>query len=659
MTRRGHEVRTVAARRWDVGGTAVTLEPEPGEDAVGVATVGTHPALFLYDPRPLWRALGEDWDVIDLHEEPFALATAEVLLLRALRRHRAPYVLYSAQNLDKRYPPPFRWLERRALAHASGVSVCNEEAGRIVERKGFPGRAEVIPLGLDTTLFRPAGAAASVVGRGGVPVPEARPVDVDRVHVGYVGRLASHKGVDVVLTAVAQDPRLTLRVCGTGPEEASLRSRAAELGVTDRVDFAGHVAQAELPALYRSVDVVAVPSRTTPSWVEQFGRVAVEAMACGVPVVASSSGALPDVVGGAGLLVPPGDAAELSRALLAAGLDADLRRTLVRSGLERARRCDWEVVADRYEALYRRAIGDQVSAEGGAAGQELADETAPPVEVVVVAYGTPELLRRALAPLISLSVTVVDNSSLPEIRALCEKLGARYLDPGRNGGFAAGVNHALGHRSVPGGDLLLLNPDAVVTREDVTALRRALHADPRLASVGPAQVDGQGRPARVGWPFPHPARSWLEAVGLGRLGRQTGFVIGSVLLLRAEALAQVGGFDERFFLYAEETDWAYRAARLGWRHAVVPGVRATHLGAATSADAGEREVRFHASQERYYRKHFGAAGWQANRAARVLGAAARSLVTRAPNRDVARRRLGLYLRGPVAAERSSSAGGGP
>ena len=87
-------------------------------------------------------------------------------------------------------------------------------------------------------------------------------------------------------------------------------------------------------------------------------------------------------------------------------------------------------------------------------------------------------------------------------------------------------------------------------------------------------------------------------------------MIGSVLLLRAEALDQVGALDERFFLYAEETDWAYRAHRLGWRHAAVHEVRAVHVGAGTSGDAARREAHFHASQERYLRKHYGALGWQ-------------------------------------------------
>lgn len=598
-----------------------------------MATVGRHPALFLYDPRPLWRALGGRWDVIDLHEEPFALATAEVLALRALRRQRAPYVLYSAQNIPKRYPVPFRWLERWALRGAAGLSVCNREAGEICVLKGFPGAPRTIPLGIDLERFTP-----------GAP----RPVDRGRVVVGYAGRLAPHKGVDVLLVAVAGAERLTLRIVGGGPSEGDLRARVAELGLAERVEFLGHLPERELPAFYRSVDVVAVPSLPTPTWLEQFGRVAVEAMASGTPVVASASGALPDVVGGAGVLVPPGDAAALREALL--GLDDDAVARLRDAGLARARESSWEAVAEAYEGLYRAAAhlpaGDQPVGERDGAGTERG------IEVVVVAYGRPDLVRRALEPVArDFPVTVVDNSSLGEIAALCAELGVRYVDPGRNGGFAAGVNVALVCRQAPGADVLLLNPDAVVSAADVRRLHAALLADPRLASVGPAQVDSEGVAARVGWPFPTPARTWLEALGLGRLGRQSDFVIGSVLLLRAEALAQVGGFDERFFLYAEETDWAYRAVMMGWRHAVVDSVRALHLGAATSEDAGVREARFHASQERFQRKHFGAVGWQVARVGQLLGASVRSAVLPGERGAAAAARRELYVRGPVDAER--------
>ena len=632
VRRAGHEVTSVTAAQWDEGGRTVPLRAREGEDVRGVRTLGSHPALFVYDPRPLWRLLGEAWDVLDLHEEPFALATAEVLAIRALRRSRTPFVLYSAQNIDKRYPPPFRWTERWALRHASAVSVCNDEAGRIVTDKGLTGRAVTIGLGVDTQLFSPAGERA--------PDPEGL------VRVGYVGRLEPHKGVDVLLEAVASNPHLRLSIAGAGSQSSALRIRAAREDLDGRVDVVGPVDKAQLPEFYRSLDVLAMPSLTTSTWIEQFGRVAVEAMACGTPVVASDSGALPDVVRGAGLLVPPGDAAALASALDHVGTDPAVWATMRREGLARADAFTWDTIGGDYVALYE-----------GIGGTGAATPATDP-EVIVVAYHRPDLLRASLEPVRHLPVTVVDNSSDPLVREVCTDLGVRYLDPGRNGGFAAGVNHGLADRLTPGSDVLLLNPDAVIDEAGVRALHGALRARPDLASVGPRQLDGDDRPARVVWPFPTPWGAALEAIGLGRLSGGPGYVIGSVLLLRAEALAEVGGLDESFFLYAEETDWARRAHDLGWRHALVPEVTARHLGAATSSDPGRRDAHFHASQERYHRKHFGSLGWQVTRAAVIVGSAARALLLRDDRASAARDRFRRYVRGPIRVE-SDLQGGAP
>jgi glycosyltransferase involved in cell wall biosynthesis/GT2 family glycosyltransferase len=631
IRRRGVDIRLLSAQRWNEGGVPVCLEPRAGEHVLGVRTWGSHPALFVYDPRPLWRALGEPWDLIDVHEEPFALATAEVLALRILRRQRAPYALYSAQNLDKRLPAPFRWFQWRALQNARAISVCNAAAGALVERRGYPGRADVIPLGVDTAAFRPPAHSLVTTYR-------ERPV------VGYAGRLADHKGVDVLLEAVAGMPAVELRVAGGGPTLAALRERAERLGVADRVSFVGALHGEELSRFYQSLDVLAVPSLTTSTWVEQFGRVAVEAMAAGIPVVASDSGALPDVVGEAGLLVAPGEARVLRSALEKVLGNAELAEDLRRRGRRRAAECDWEAVADRYVATYRRATHT-----GMPNGHR-------DPAIVVVAYGAPEVLRRTLSALspvpgsVDRPVLVVDNSSSAQVRSVCEETNATYVDAQRNGGFGFGVNIALGHLD-EGDDVMLVNPDAVVTRCDIARLAAALHADPSLASVAPAQIDEDGHRMRVAWPFPTPFGAWVEALGLGRLrDRRAGYVIGSALLLRAGALRQVGGFDERFFLYAEETDWARRAARLGWRHRVVPSVTALHTGAATSDDHWRREIHFHGAQERYYRKHHGRAGWSVARSAQIVGSAVRAVVLPAGRRKNAQHRLGIYARGPARVE---------
>jgi glycosyltransferase involved in cell wall biosynthesis len=167
--------------------------------------------------------------------------------------------------------------------------------------------------------------------------------------------------------------------------------------------------------------------------------------------------------------------------------------------------------------------------------------------------------------------------------------------------------------------------------------------------VAPAQVGPEGA-ARVAWPFPTPSGAWLEAAGLGRLRRGPGFLIGSVLLVRAGALDDVGPFDDAFFLYAEETDWQRRAADRGWRHALRPEVVAAHVGAGTGGDPVGRETHFQASHERYIRKHHGAAGWWSYRAAQLVGNAVRALVRTGPRRRGAALRLHLYRVGPLRAE---------
>ena len=261
---------------------------------------------------------------------------------------------------------------------------------------------------------------------------------------------------------------------------------------------------------------------------------------------------------------------------------------------------------------------------------------------------------------VPVDVVVVDNGSTDGTRDVVrDRSGVTLVEAGYNAGYAHATNRGID--LVRGDTVLLLNPDAEVSADDVAALQAALRARDDLASVGPVQVDEQARPARVEWPFPSPAATWREAVGLGAARSGPTFVIGSVLLLRAEALAQVGGLDERFFLYAEETDWAYRAHLLGWRHAAVPEVRALHVGAGTSGDSMRREAHFHASQERYLRKHFGSLGWQVARTCQWVGSMARALTLPGERGRDARRRAALYRLGPVRVEarfRSASSGHG-
>lgn len=239
--------------------------------------------------------------------------------------------------------------------------------------------------------------------------------------------------------------------------------------------------------------------------------------------------------------------------------------------------------------------------------------------VVVVAYGNTEALGEALRLLGgAYEVLVVDNGVEDDVRKVSALHGAEYVTPGRNVGFAAAMNVGLARRE--GRHVLLLNPDARVSPETVAGLVGALEANRALCAVAPSLVDESGRPQRVEWPVPSPSVELVKAFRLQAFLRaHETFLIGAVLLLRAEALDDVGPFDERFFLYAEECDWQLRALRLGWSVELVERLQATHLGGGSSDDGAVRDGYFHESAALFGLKWYGRRGWAVMRAASLCG----------------------------------------
>jgi GT2 family glycosyltransferase len=270
--------------------------------------------------------------------------------------------------------------------------------------------------------------------------------------------------------------------------------------------------------------------------------------------------------------------------------------------------------------------GDQLAASAGG--------TERPVHVLVVAYGDPDTLARCLRALEHrYPITVVDNSSSTHTRALAAEAGAVYLDSGENLGFAAAVNLGLAGLDLSTHDVLLLNPDAVIEPEAIELLVRELSASAELCCVAAAQRQpGSPIASQVCWPFPTPLAAWRQALGLSRFDEHWDFVIASVLLVRGTALVVLGGFDEGFFLYAEETDWERRATRAGWRIGFSPDAEALHEGAATDEDNHRRLVRVHAGLERYIRKWHGAWGWRSYQVAATLTAGRRALSAKGDRR---------------------------
>jgi len=238
-------------------------------------------------------------DIVHIDEEPYNLATYHANLLA--RHYGAKTLWFSWQNLLRRYPPPFSWMEQYNLRHVDYALAGSQSAAAVWRQKGYAGPLAVIPqFGVDPEIFFP---------------PDA-PHDAEGLHIAYVGRLVPEKGVDVLLQALAGLKgawRVTIQ--GSGPEESHLRGLVAESGLTERVAFRPPLPSTEMPAFYRTLDVLVLPSRTQSNWTEQFGRVLVEAMACGVVVVGTNAGEIPHVIGEAGLTFPENDVTAL-RAIL-------------------------------------------------------------------------------------------------------------------------------------------------------------------------------------------------------------------------------------------------------------------------------------------------------------------------------------------------------
>ena len=297
---------------------------------------------LYYFPRLKQKLAELRPDVVHIDEEPYNLATW--LALRQAHQAGAKALFFSWQNLNRSYPFPFSWLEKQVLRHSDYALMGNREAVQVWQAKGYCGPYRIIPqFGVDADQFRP---------------PPRRDEGRSFVIGSTNRRLVAEKGVDVLLRAVANLPGVwRLHIAGEGPMKRPLQQLARELGIGQRVHFDGSIPSAQMPAYLQQLDVLVLSSRTRPNWKEQFGRVLVEAMACGVAVVGSDSGEIPHVIGGAGLIFPEDDAGALAGHLRRLMTSPSLRTELGRNGRQRVlEKFTQAQVAAKTVAVYRELM---------------------------------------------------------------------------------------------------------------------------------------------------------------------------------------------------------------------------------------------------------------------------------------------------------------
>jgi glycosyltransferase involved in cell wall biosynthesis len=299
----------------------------------------------------LWRARPDILQGVD----PFVLRLLPLLyvvFVVALLRCR-PLVLVTLENrpLAEKYHWGLALLLRLALrpilGYAALIIYLNEGA-----------RRNLLWAGADASKTR-----YLMYGTWGVDPGEFSPKG-ERRDLGqrpallFVGRLDAAKGVFDLVDALAllrrQHPTAQLTLVGAGPDRERLERRIAELGLAHAVTLTGTVLNRELPAYLRGADVFIAPSRTTRKWEEQVGMTIIQALACGLPTVATRSGAIPEYLpdGEAGLLVPEGSPQALAGAIAAVLASAPLRERLGRAGQALAR--------SRYNAAENARVAEEV-----------------------------------------------------------------------------------------------------------------------------------------------------------------------------------------------------------------------------------------------------------------------------------------------------------
>ena len=295
----GWELTLVVPARWrhqyrsDAFPSRALPELEQRIIQLPVAAAG-RPQRHVYLARLAPLISRVDPDVILLEEESFSLAAAQ--WGAAAARAGVPFGVQAAENMDRQLPRIAKVLRQRTLRRADLVTARSPAAAARAKAWGALGRVEIVPH--------------AVPGWAGVPKADARPYTI-----GYGGRLVPEKGVrDLVAAATCLEGSVRVLFVGDGQLRGELEASTLERGW---IEVRTSVSHDEMPSAYAEMDVLVLPSRSTRTWTEQFGRVLVEALSCGVPVVGSDSGEIPWVIKttGGGRVFPEGDVERLAQIL--------------------------------------------------------------------------------------------------------------------------------------------------------------------------------------------------------------------------------------------------------------------------------------------------------------------------------------------------------
>jgi len=263
-------------------------------------------------------------DIFHIEEEYYSIITFQAI--RLAKKYNIKCLFVTWQNIYKKYPFPFSWLERYNLKNADYAIAGTESISNTLVRKGFDKeRISLIPLGTDPLLFRKTDST-SLRSR----------LHLEAFTIGYLGRFVKEKGLLDLIQAVSQiKSNFNLLMIGRGKLRHRINSEARRLGISDQIRVLDNIPSAQVPNYLNCMDCLVLPSRTTKRWKEQFGRVLTETMSCEVPVIGSDSGEIPNVIGDCGLIFKEGDVDGLYSKIKLLINNIDLRMELAKKGRQK------------------------------------------------------------------------------------------------------------------------------------------------------------------------------------------------------------------------------------------------------------------------------------------------------------------------------------
>ena len=308
-------------------------------------------ARYFYFPNIMISINRIKPDIIHVEEGAGAICYFQALVMKKLFVPKAKTLFFTWMNLRNRSRKPWtRFIERYNLRNSDYAIVGNEDGKQILLEKGFQKPIKALPqLGINPDIYCKIDTSSLNKRLG-----------LNYFVIGFAGRLVKEKGLIILISALSKiQGEYKLLLIGRGDLKDEIIRLSRELNIIEKIIFIDAVSHEDIPKYLNCMDVLVLPSITIPIWKEQFGHILIEAMACEVPVIGSTCGEIPNVIGNAGLIFKEGDATNLKQKLEILMENKDLRDKLAKKGRERVlEKYTNKKVAEETYLIYHKLLQD-------------------------------------------------------------------------------------------------------------------------------------------------------------------------------------------------------------------------------------------------------------------------------------------------------------